>query len=182
MFKAIKTLPQPTAFSALVKGYEGECPCCRRPFADASQTRAMWPTHAGWRSVVPGKRMVIATGSPEPPPSNISEVLHPDLCIYVHKESGDAAKRVLAFLKGLPDKVRWSERLLRYLVLKPNFCGLGVDLGLVLETLARWARNAARSSASTRESSLLSKEDRFVTSGDDNGSVKCHPLPGSDPT
>jgi hypothetical protein len=35
-FKAIMTLPQPTAFSALVRGYDGECPCCRRPFADAS--------------------------------------------------------------------------------------------------------------------------------------------------
>jgi len=36
-FKAIMTLPQPSAFSALVKGgYDRECPCCRRPFADAS--------------------------------------------------------------------------------------------------------------------------------------------------
>ncbi len=35
-FKAIMTLPQPTAFSGLVRGYDGECPCCRRPFADAS--------------------------------------------------------------------------------------------------------------------------------------------------
>ena len=35
-FKAIMTLPQPTAFSALVRGYDAECPCCRRPFADAS--------------------------------------------------------------------------------------------------------------------------------------------------
>ena len=35
-FKAIMTLPQPTAFSALIKGYDGECPCCRRRFADAS--------------------------------------------------------------------------------------------------------------------------------------------------
>jgi hypothetical protein len=34
-FKAIMTLPQPSAFSTLIKGYEGECPCCRRPFADA---------------------------------------------------------------------------------------------------------------------------------------------------
>ena len=33
--KAIMTLPQPTAFMALVKGYDGEWPCCRRPFADA---------------------------------------------------------------------------------------------------------------------------------------------------
>jgi integrase len=35
-FKAIMTLPQPTAFSALVRGHDGECPCCPRPFADAS--------------------------------------------------------------------------------------------------------------------------------------------------
>jgi CRISPR/Cas system-associated endonuclease Cas1 len=35
-FKAIMTLPQPTAFSALLKGCDGECPCCRRRFADAS--------------------------------------------------------------------------------------------------------------------------------------------------
>jgi hypothetical protein len=34
-FKAIITLPQPTAFSALVKGCDGECPCCRRRFDDA---------------------------------------------------------------------------------------------------------------------------------------------------
>lgn len=34
-FKAIMTLPQPSAFTALVKGFEGECPCCRRRFADA---------------------------------------------------------------------------------------------------------------------------------------------------
>jgi hypothetical protein len=31
-FKAIMTLPQPTAFTALARGYDGECPCCRRPF------------------------------------------------------------------------------------------------------------------------------------------------------
>ena len=35
-FKAIMTLPQPTAFSALIKGNDGECPCCRRRFADAA--------------------------------------------------------------------------------------------------------------------------------------------------
>jgi hypothetical protein len=35
-FKAIMTIPQPSAFTALVKGYDGECPCCRRRFADAS--------------------------------------------------------------------------------------------------------------------------------------------------
>jgi integrase len=35
-FKAIMTMPQPTAFAALVNGFDGECPCCRRRFADAS--------------------------------------------------------------------------------------------------------------------------------------------------
>jgi hypothetical protein len=33
-FKAIMTLPQPTAFLALLKGSDSECPCCRRKFAD----------------------------------------------------------------------------------------------------------------------------------------------------
>ena len=35
-FRAIMTLPQPAAFSALVKGFDGQCPCCRRPFAEIS--------------------------------------------------------------------------------------------------------------------------------------------------
>jgi hypothetical protein len=35
-FKAITALPQPTAFAALAQGFDGECPCCRRPFADAA--------------------------------------------------------------------------------------------------------------------------------------------------
>jgi hypothetical protein len=34
-FKAIMTIRQPTAFSALIHGHDGECPCCRRQFADA---------------------------------------------------------------------------------------------------------------------------------------------------
>ena len=33
-FKAITTLPQPSAFLALVRGFDRQCPCCRRPFAD----------------------------------------------------------------------------------------------------------------------------------------------------
>jgi hypothetical protein len=33
--KAVMTIPQPTAFSALIHGHDGQCPCCRRPFADA---------------------------------------------------------------------------------------------------------------------------------------------------
>jgi hypothetical protein len=40
-FNAIMTLPQPTAFSALAQGFDGECPCCRRRFADAASWRAM---------------------------------------------------------------------------------------------------------------------------------------------
>ena len=33
-FRAIMTLPQPSAFAAMVNGFDGQCPCCRRPFAD----------------------------------------------------------------------------------------------------------------------------------------------------
>ncbi len=32
-FKAIMTIPQPSAFMALPQRIEGECPCCRRKFA-----------------------------------------------------------------------------------------------------------------------------------------------------
>jgi hypothetical protein len=32
-FKAIMTLPQPMAFTSLAKGFDGECPCCRRTFS-----------------------------------------------------------------------------------------------------------------------------------------------------
>jgi hypothetical protein len=31
-YKAIMSLPQPTAFKALLHGFDGECPCCRRAF------------------------------------------------------------------------------------------------------------------------------------------------------
>ena len=34
-FRAIMTLPQPSAFAAMVRGFDGHCPCCRRSFADA---------------------------------------------------------------------------------------------------------------------------------------------------
>jgi hypothetical protein len=34
-FKAI-TLPQPSAFTGLLRGYDSECPCCRRPFAETA--------------------------------------------------------------------------------------------------------------------------------------------------
>jgi hypothetical protein len=49
-FKAIMTIPQPTAFSALLKGHDGECPCCRRPFADAGWMWAMGPESASSRA------------------------------------------------------------------------------------------------------------------------------------
>ena len=35
-FKAIMTIPQPMAFSSPVRGFDGECPCCRRRFPDAA--------------------------------------------------------------------------------------------------------------------------------------------------
>jgi integrase len=31
-FKAIMTIRQPSAFMGLIRGHDGECPCCRRPF------------------------------------------------------------------------------------------------------------------------------------------------------
>jgi hypothetical protein len=34
-FRAILSLPQPSAFTTLARGFEGRCPCCRRTFADA---------------------------------------------------------------------------------------------------------------------------------------------------
>lgn len=34
-FKAILSLPQPSAFTTLARGFEGRCPCCRRLFAEA---------------------------------------------------------------------------------------------------------------------------------------------------
>ena len=34
-FKAIMTLPQPSAFAAMSRGFDGQCPCCRRPFSDS---------------------------------------------------------------------------------------------------------------------------------------------------
>lgn len=35
-FRAITTLPQPSAFTGLARGFDGECPCCRRAFEKAN--------------------------------------------------------------------------------------------------------------------------------------------------
>ncbi len=35
-YKAITTIPQPSAFNALLKGFDGQCPCCRRSFVEAA--------------------------------------------------------------------------------------------------------------------------------------------------
>lgn len=35
-FRAILSLPQPSAFTALARGFEGRCPCCRRDFAESA--------------------------------------------------------------------------------------------------------------------------------------------------
>ena len=34
-FRAITTLPQPTAFESLARGFDGQCPCCRRTSLEA---------------------------------------------------------------------------------------------------------------------------------------------------
>ncbi len=33
-FRAIMTLPQPSACAAMANGFDGQCPCCRRAFTD----------------------------------------------------------------------------------------------------------------------------------------------------
>lgn len=33
-FREIMTLPQPAAFTALARGIDGVCPCCRRRFVE----------------------------------------------------------------------------------------------------------------------------------------------------
>jgi hypothetical protein len=35
-FRAILTLPQPSAFRGLANGFDGQCPCCRRSFSEAA--------------------------------------------------------------------------------------------------------------------------------------------------
>ncbi len=35
-FRAIMTLPQPAAFTALARGFDGVCPCCRRRFVESA--------------------------------------------------------------------------------------------------------------------------------------------------
>ena len=34
-FRAIMTLPQPSAFTGLARGFDGQCPCCRREFLES---------------------------------------------------------------------------------------------------------------------------------------------------
>ena len=36
-FKAIMTIPQPMAFTAISKGFDGACPCCRRRIGGVSR-------------------------------------------------------------------------------------------------------------------------------------------------
>ena len=35
-FRAILSLPQPSAFKTLAHGFEGRCPCCRREFTETN--------------------------------------------------------------------------------------------------------------------------------------------------
>jgi hypothetical protein len=88
----------------------------------------------------PGKRMVICTGASrgDPVPESLRELLHPALCLYINKGDSDGADRVRRFLRGEPGKIRLSDSFLRYLELKPNFCGLGVDLENVIRGISNW--------------------------------------------
>ena len=52
-FKEIMTLPEPTAFPALVRGYDGECPCCRRLFTDVGQPGDVTDAQPGQRNACP---------------------------------------------------------------------------------------------------------------------------------
>jgi hypothetical protein len=45
-FKAIMSLPQPMAVSAILNGYGGECPCCRRRFDDGAPLTNVRPPYA----------------------------------------------------------------------------------------------------------------------------------------
>ena len=42
-FLAIMTLPQPTAFTALAKGFDGQCARCRSEFVESSGYRLCYP-------------------------------------------------------------------------------------------------------------------------------------------
>jgi hypothetical protein len=62
-FKSIMTLPQPTAFSALLHGHEGECPCCRRRFADAGVRQQVAEAFGDFRVVDVRERLLQADAS-----------------------------------------------------------------------------------------------------------------------
>lgn len=98
----------------------------------------------------PGKRMVICTGAgpDDRIPENISEIVHRDLCIYVCKNDSGSAERVHRFLRGEPDKVRWSQKLWEYLEAQPSFCGLGVNLKTVIKDIGEWMARVRRQKSS----------------------------------
>jgi hypothetical protein len=61
-FKAIMRIPQPAAFLGFLKGFDAECPCCRRRF-DEDRSMSMKPTYASlmssglqFRRKPPGRR------------------------------------------------------------------------------------------------------------------------------
>lgn len=57
------SLPQPTAFNALVHGYDGECPCCRRNFDQARKWHKATPPKVNFGGVAHvGRPMQLGNG------------------------------------------------------------------------------------------------------------------------
>ena len=91
-FRAITVLFQPTAFSALARGFDSECPCCRRPFADAVEpVDGIYAVAGGSISGVTARKVNRCGkgGSPgrTPPPS-----FKTGLVSAIHHGSGSAAR------------------------------------------------------------------------------------------
>ena len=95
------TLPQPTAFTGLAKGFDGECPCCRRKFTcswihwrdeneAAFPCAGIGPTHR--RSI--GAPSIVHSKNAAAPPEVTSWQASPLLRAKFVQESGDRSDRV----------------------------------------------------------------------------------------
>ena len=115
----------------------------------------------------PGKRVVICTGASKD--GSISElmreILHPELCVFIYKHDSGAADSVRSFLRGEPCKAKFSDKFLRYLELKPNFCGLGVNLENAVRDICHWLvrPHPHKSTEEDINEQTCPPEDRFVS-------------------